>query len=311
MWPAVQVPIREWQPYRQALTHPTALAERPDRLRWQNRHAVQQGGSIIGTILREVLLERLPLAMPGELTQVFKVLRQDRVLFQIALAMELDKLLVMHVQVHTVLSVCSCACALCACPFAAPARLLRYHGSVDCAQGMRSSKHVSVRVLSSALRAVVFAICNEHGYPTARDWFARRLFTVVDLTDLSAFQPWPLLLQSFGHGPAQLRLLDPRWYPLSHSPFQISTVIVSATVKHEQKVRLLRLLCSQSGSLALFDCTAACLADHQLVPLSYQWHGAPRDLMTHKDPQLELTELAEISCLWRNMKGTSELSESP
>ena len=91
------MPIVNAALFHQALTHRSALSTASTAT--HNERLVYLGTGVFEVIVRELLLERCPHALPGDLTNAVLNLRSRGFLQQIALHMELDKFVVMDVPV--------------------------------------------------------------------------------------------------------------------------------------------------------------------------------------------------------------------
>ena len=86
------MPIRRWPLYKRALTAAPAVAPRSTAQGLQTgHHASSVGRTVKDVIVRELLFQELPLATAGDMTQIAATLAADETLFQLALAVHLDK----------------------------------------------------------------------------------------------------------------------------------------------------------------------------------------------------------------------------
>jgi dsRNA-specific ribonuclease len=94
----LQLPIRNPKIFKQALTDRSALPEAEAAK--SNTRLAFLGAGYATVIIRDLLLEKCPLATSNQLSQMVFSLNAFPILHTIGLMMELDKLVVMRVKVQ-------------------------------------------------------------------------------------------------------------------------------------------------------------------------------------------------------------------
>jgi dsRNA-specific ribonuclease len=96
-WLALQLPIKNVEIYKQALTDKSVLPV--EEASKSNTRLAFLGYGYSTVIVRDLLLEKCPLATPKQLSQMVSSLHALPALHTIGLMMELDKFVVMKVKV--------------------------------------------------------------------------------------------------------------------------------------------------------------------------------------------------------------------